>query len=245
MTTAKKTKAPAKLQPTANSRSAATNVSATTLTTLNARAKQSQLKRLLDRKRLSELLALVRRRLGEIGEAFYDIGDALQEVTGKELYRADGCVSFELWLKKHALMSDVQARKFIAISKGMSRENALHAGPERAYELVRLAAEDPAIKSADSLTRRDATIDGKLVNSLTVSELAAIRRKRRKKAGAQPKESPDRRAHKRSAAALQKRLRAEGAEGVTVQALHQDKRWIVQIELNAADAERLHMRARR
>lgn len=222
-------------------KSASAPSGALTLQSLKAKTKLARKKRQLDKRRLRDLLALVRRRLEDIVEAFYDIGDALEEVTRKELYHADGVGSFAEWLKKESLMSDVQARKFITIAQGMSRENALSAGPERAYELVRLAAEDPDIKSADALTQPDATIDGKLVKDLSVDDIAAIRRARREKAGEQPPENPIRSQHNEAARLLQTRLRNEGANGALVRAIHRGEHWVIEIELHANDAIRLHV----
>ena len=211
---------------------------------MKSEVRRSQQKLALNKKRLLELLALVQRRQTEIVEAFYDIGDALEEITRKELYRTDGCASFDAWLKKHKLMSDVQARKFITISLGMSRENALTAGPERAYELVRLAAEDPEINSADALTRADAKIAGKLVREMSVDDLAAHRRGVRKKTGEQPAENPKRRAQDLVASELQQRLRKAGATGATARAIHTAKHWVVEIIVRASDAARVRLSAK-
>jgi hypothetical protein len=93
--------------------------------------------------RLAELLALIRRRMMEVVEGFYDIGEALREIVDHKLYGALDHASLGALLKAEGLVSLRQAAKLIAVVRKVPREQALLLGQERAYALVAYTGATP------------------------------------------------------------------------------------------------------
>lgn len=105
--------------------------------------------------RAKELLSLIRRRKSEIVEAFYDIGEALLELSKRKHYEALGCASFQELLEKHGVMGKSQAFKLIKIVKNVPRDTALELGQEKAYAMIALAAATPERDTVAELAERN------------------------------------------------------------------------------------------
>jgi hypothetical protein len=138
--------------------------------------------------RLAELVALIRRRVTEIVEGFYDIGEALREILDHKLYAASGHASLEALLKAEQLMSFRQASKLIAVVRKVPREQALALGQERAYALVVYTDATPEADSPSQLMATDAKVGGKPAAKASVREiLDAARDTRAKVKASRPK----------------------------------------------------------
>jgi hypothetical protein len=153
--------------------------------------------------RFAELTALIRRRLATVVESFYDVGEALREITDKKLYATTGYTSVAAWVEGTRLMSSAQAEKLVAIVRNVPREAALRAGQERAYALVTLAAATPAPDSAAELLA-SGTVDGEPAAKASVRAIKAAAASARAKL---PK-SAAQRAKAKADAAVNQGLRA-------------------------------------
>jgi hypothetical protein len=131
--------------------------------------------------RLAELVALIRRRMTEVVESFYDVGEALREVVEEKRYAAAGHKSFNAFLKAEGLMSPRQASKLIAVVRRVPREQALALGQERAFALVAYTDATPEDDSPASLVAQSATIGDTPVARASVREIAAATRAARAK----------------------------------------------------------------
>ncbi len=123
------------------------------------------------KKRLAELVALIKRRKDDIVESFYDIGEALREIVKHKLFVVSGHGSFEGFLKANALMSRTQAFKLIKVVESVPRTRAMKLGQERAFALVAYSDATPEKDSAESLVVGKKKIAGKAVSEAPVREI--------------------------------------------------------------------------
>ena len=190
-------------------------------------------------KRLAELVALIRRRMGAVVEGFYDIGEALREILDKKLYGVGGHAGLEAFLEAEKLMSYRQATKLIALVRKVPRAQALALGREKAYALVSYTEATPEADSPEALMATDAKVGAKPVSKSSVREIDAATRAVRvtEKAKRPPTEAE--RARTKAETALVKTLRGAlrgagiGRAEITVRG---DS---VRVELTRAQVERL------
>ena len=76
--------------------------------------------------RYDELVALMRRRMAEIVERFYDLGEALREMLETRRYTAGGHTSLRAFLAAEGLVSYAKANRLIAIVRKVPRARALY-----------------------------------------------------------------------------------------------------------------------
>lgn len=136
--------------------------------------------------RLAALLALIRRRMTEVVEGFYDLGEALREVLDKKLYAAAGHASLDAWLRAEKLMSVRQANKLVSVVRRVPREQALALGHERAYALVAYTDATPADDTPASLLAQSAKIGATPVAEASLREIQAATRTARSTAKRAP-----------------------------------------------------------
>lgn len=192
---------------------------------------------LADKRRATALLSLVSRRKGEIVEAFYDIGEALRELSRKKLYRALGHRSFAAMLSERTIMSATQANKLIRIVESVPRDTALSLGAERAFALVSLTDATPEKDTVEQLVASGATRDGTPLRTASRRAIAAEAERTRKESRPPSKEDRARaRAQRAAVASVRAALRALGVARPTIRA-HDDGR--VVIELSVADVAKL------
>jgi hypothetical protein len=153
--------------------------------------------------RLADLLALVRRRVSEVVEGFYDIGEALREILDHKLYATAGHKSLEALLKAEGMMSFRQASKLIAVVREVPREKALAMGQERAYALVAYTNATPEDDSPARLLAANAP-----VSKASVREIKAATREARARTRAKRPKTDAEREREKADVALQKALRA-------------------------------------
>jgi hypothetical protein len=182
-------------------------------------------------RRAHALVALILRRKHRIMEDFYELGTALRELLEKKLYVALGHASFDELLEKHDLMGRTQAYKLIALVKGMTRDDALAFGQEKAYALARLLAATPEPDTVDSLRVTGVRVGKQRRSPADMSrrEIESATRTLRKK-----------RAPSSEDAALKgvtDSLRAIGVKEVTVTSLRRGQ-WL-RIDLPMADLPKL------
>ena len=156
--------------------------------------------------RLAELVALIRRRMTDVVESFYDMGEALREVVEHKLYAAAGHASFKAFLAAERLLSARQAAKLIAVVRKVPREQALALGQERAYALVAYTDATPEADSPASLLRDSATVGAKPVATASLREIEDATRVVRA-TSAKPKTAAARDREK-TTAAIEKAVRA-------------------------------------
>jgi hypothetical protein len=152
-----------------------------TLATLRAFTKTARLAKsksdAVKKKRLAELVALIRRRKDDVVDAFYDIGEALREIVTRKLFVAGGYGSIGAFLKAQALMSRTQAFKLIKVVDSIPRSRAMKLGQERAFALVAYAEATPEKDSPESLVSDKAQLGGKPVTVVPVREIRAATEK--------------------------------------------------------------------
>ena len=202
---------------------------------LIARTKSEALAR--HKARYDELVALMRRRMTDIVESFYDLGEALREMLEKKIYTAAGHASLRAFVEAEGLFSYAQANKLIAIVRKVPREDALRLGQERAFALVAYTDATPADDSPAGLVAADARVGAKPVSKASLREIEAATRAVRA-TSAKPKTAAARdraRAEAATLKAVKKALRDAGLAGAAVR-VGRDK---VHITVARAKADRL------
>lgn len=190
-------------------------------------------------RRLAELVALIRRRMGAVVEGFYDIGEALREIVEKKLYGVGGHAGLQSFLEAEGLLSYRQATKLIALVRKVPRAQALALGREKAYALVSYTEATPEADSPEGLADADAKVGAKPVSKSSVREIQAATRAVRETERAKRPPTEAERARAKAEAALVKTLRGAlrgvgiGRAEITVRG---DR---VRVELTRAQVERL------
>lgn len=161
-----------------------------------------------NRKRLAELLALVRRRMTEVVEGFYDIGEALREILDHKLFAVAGHKSMAAMLGAEKLMSFRQASKLITVVRRVPREQALALGQERAYALVAYTDATPEDDSPEGLLSKNAVIGSKTLQDASLRDIEAATKATRAKEKAKRPATAAEREKSRADEALKKRVRA-------------------------------------
>lgn len=162
--------------------------------------------------RARALLDSIARRKKRIAEDFYGLGEELRELRDKKLYsKVYGYSSFDTFLDERAVYSPTQARKLIAIVRGMSKDRALELGVEKAYAAVSLANATEADESADEIFDEGHKVAGKRPKDASLddfeSDARRARAERKAKSASKIVTSGERERNKRRAAGL-KSLRA-------------------------------------
>lgn len=190
-----------------------------------------------DKTRATALVALITRRKSEIVEAFYDIGEALRELSRKKLYVTLGHKSFAAMLSERKLMSATQANKLIRIVENVPRDTALSLGPERAFALVSLTDATPEKDTVADLLSSKTTSDGTPLRDASSRAIAAEAEKTRKKHKTPTAQDKARaRVFRSASAAIREWLATHGIKRPTI-ATTDDGR--LRVELTLGDAEHL------
>ena len=172
------------------------------------------------------LLALIRRRRGEIAGSFYDIGVALTRLKDRGMIAALDCRSFAEVCESKAGISATVGTQLVELASRMTREQALAMGQSKALAMIALAEATPETDTAVQLfngARSDLPRVRKArPRKASVREITrAARRIREAQATSKPKRgrttSPEERA---LAAGLEEALRALGIDRAAVTADH-------------------------
>jgi hypothetical protein len=190
------------------------------------------------RARAEQLVALVERRKRRIVEDFYDIGEALRELSRSKLYVELGHTSFEEMLEARQIMGRTQAFKLIEVVEAFTRVKALELGAEKAYALVRLAAATPAADSPQQLAERGVVVGRrrKAAGEASVREIAQETRQVRAKGRGAAEADPEQREASGAARRVQAGLRKAGARGAQARAKRGAGGWVVEITVPVAEA---------
>ncbi|MEW5849428.1 MAG: hypothetical protein AB2A00_11475 [Myxococcota bacterium] len=182
--------------------------------------------------RAEELLAHIARNMAAITESFFEIGEALAELANNRMHVALGYRSFEEMLADRRLLSDVQARKLIAVATHVPREAAVRLGPERSYLLTRYAhaQAQPSVRAL----LRSGDIDGHAIEDLSVRELAELTRRVRERAP-RGKKRPERAVARQA----QARLRKAGLSSAVVTPVRRQGGPVYRLELDEDALQRL------
>jgi hypothetical protein len=142
------------------------------------------------KKQLDAEVDLIRDRLEDIEDAFYDIAKALGRIEDKELWRAvPGCESTAGLCEKLGLFGRETARKLLAIhAHRVSRRVAIDLGVSRTFQLARYTEASEAHDTVEGLVEANAIIGKKRVLASTSEEL-------REAADGASRESGQRKAH--------------------------------------------------
>ena len=157
--------------------------------------------------RLAELLSLIRRRVTEVVEGFYDIGEALREIVDLKLYLAEGHANLGALLKAEGLLSLRQATKLIAVVRKVPRDQALSLGQEKAYALVAYTEATPELDAPAQFAEESAQVGGKLLKKASLRDIEAATRAERAKVKASRAPSAAEREKAKAKAALEAALR--------------------------------------
>lgn len=139
------------------------------------------------------------------------------------------------------MYSPTQARKLIAIVRGLSKKRALELGVEKAYAAVTLAKATPAKDTADEIFDEGHKVGKKRPKDATVDDFEAAAkgaRKSAKKSASEKIVTPAERARKKRRDAGLKALRAK-LSSAGISANPRAKRDGVAIELSWAIVEKL------
>ena len=187
----------------------------------------------------ADALALIRRRMATIAEAFFDIGVALRTLAQPRIYTSMGHASFEKLLAAERLMSRTTAMDLMRIAERYTRQTAVELGQTKAIALLQYVEATAADDVAESLARGDIAIAGKPVSRASAADLeraARTLRARRKPVG---KQSPEERAARAAGRALERVL--GGKRKVQVDVRRRDGAWRVVLELGVELAGRLRL----
>ena len=191
------------------------------------------------RARAEALLSEIARRKGRIAEDFYEIGEALRELSRKKLYAALGHATFAEMLSARNVMSTTQARKLIALVSSVPREKALAAGSEKAALLVDYAKATAEPDTAEWLLDHGRLPDGKKVSDASTREIAEAAKTARAEQGRTRKKTAPEIQGEKAARAAQALLRKRGAQGAKARAVRRSGETWLHIELREKDAKAL------
>jgi len=165
----------------------------TTLKHLQALAKTGTKLKTAAARRAEELLALIARRKENIVDAFYDVGQALQEMLDNKLHMALGYDNFEAMIAARNVIGRSQAFKLIAVVKQLPRAEALAMGQERAYALANLAAATPRHDTATSIVTKGVRVRGTVrdVSRLSVREIESLAKQVRPRKSESHRQAPE------------------------------------------------------
>ena len=126
--------------------------------------------------RYGELVALIKRRMVDVVESFYDIGEALREIVEKKLYVEGGHKNLGAFLRAEGIMSISRANRLIAVVRKVPRDDAMRLGQERAYALLAYTEATPDDDSPSTLLASDARIKGTPAAAASVRDIQRARR---------------------------------------------------------------------
>jgi hypothetical protein len=174
------------------------------------------------------LLDLISRRKSEISEAFYDIGEALAELSHPDMISALGRKTFTDVCKKDCGLSATLAEGLIRVVTTMTRDEALAAGGQtKAIALATLAQATPDLDTPAGLGKKRgfALPNGKKVDLAKASTreiehaAVAVRRAAAAKSGKKARGRTTTEDERALAALLEKKLHALGLHGARVTAV--------------------------
>ena len=129
-----------------------------------------------NRQRCAQLVALIRRKMQDIRDGFFEIGTALADINNNALFKAAGYESLEALLEQEGFMGAAQARKLITISEHVDREDAIALGTEKAYALTRYSQALGNGGPVASLLKRNELVNGKRLKEASVRDLVQATR---------------------------------------------------------------------
>jgi len=123
---------------------------------------------------------LVKRRIAEVEEAFYDIGEALRRLKQPDMYKALGSATWQAFCETHVKLSVSQADRFILIVERMSRKDAIALGSvSKAAAVAELVAATPEEDTVGQAIRGGVRVRGKKVDVAKTSarEISRLKKK--------------------------------------------------------------------
>ncbi len=187
----------------------------------------------------ADALALIRRRVALISEAFFDIGVALLTLAQQRVYTAMGHKSFEQLLVAEKLMSRTTATDLMRIAERFTRQTAVELGQSKALALLQYVEATPADDVAESLARGDAAVAGKPLSKASAAELQRAARAIRLRRKPTTKQSPEERSARAAGRALQRVL--GGKRKAVVDVRKRDGQWRLVVDLTVELAARLRL----
>jgi hypothetical protein len=209
----------------------------------NARA-AAELKRVADREKLHERVALIDRRLINVRESFYDIGTALREIRDGQLYeQAEPEVDdFDAFLARRAWFSRSYAYELIEIATVYERETALMLKTvAMAHELVRYAVRKTGKKQDAQRIAASGEIEGQPLHALQAEDVRALGKKKKAKKSKVEHDAAEL-AARREARELDDWLAERGLPGAVARAAEEDGEWVVQVTVPVAVLARFRAR---
>jgi hypothetical protein len=192
--------------------------------------------------RAESLIALILRRKQRITEDFFEIGEALREISRKKLFVPIGYESFDELLAKRGLMGPTQARKLIAIVDAYTRDQALALGLEKAFAVITYAAATPAREVPQLVLATG--IGGKSVDALTAREITQRAEKIRAKKGPPENVTPAEREARAAASAWQAALRKGGLRSAIASVHHLHGELVAEVRVSITELERAVVKKR-
>ena len=203
------------------------------------------------REEAQSLVDLIRRRMGAIAEAFFDIGEALNKLRHEKMFGALGFATFRALVEGELGLSIAQAYKLMEIAARVPRPEAVALGPSRSAALLQLARSTPEPDSIVTLLRDGVTLPGRKgrvdLRQLSTRELLRAARVERR-----AHVSPKRRASEAEmieartwARKIQRTLRLRGARDTTLDTLRRKTAGgteviRIRLEFDAASAPLIH-----
>lgn len=176
-------------------------------------------------RRGAELVTLVKRRRQEIADAFYDIGEALQELRARDMLAALGVRTFAELCDTKLGISAALGQQLVEVVERMTREEAISMGQSKAIAMVALAEATPEADTPGELYRRGSVsvpgagrIDTKKASVRRIDRAARALRDAHDRG--KPRRGRTTTAEERSfAAMLAKKLHAADVRSATVEAV--------------------------
>lgn len=170
--------------------------------------------------RAEDDLALIARKKLEIGDAFYEIGEALVRLRAKGVVALLGYASFAELCEARLEMSVARAEWLVAIASRVRREDALRWGQEKTVALLQIANATSADDTPGQIAGGSLKLPGGKRLDVEASSARALKlvakalRSKRGEGSARGRTTT--RTERSLAATLEKRLRAEDVEAKVV-----------------------------
>jgi hypothetical protein len=183
------------------------------------------------------LFDTITRKIAAAEESFYEIGVALGRLREPAMFGALGFATFEEALASIPKLSREVAYRCLRIATHYDEATALALSQSKAIALLTYVEATPEPDDAQSLAEADASVGGVAISQQTTEGIL--------RAAAEARPSEHRRARageaeaKRSAAALERRLRSALRVPVEVRAALRKKEWRLLVDVPAALAARL------
>lgn len=189
-----------------------------------------------ERRKAEQLVTRVDRLRDRITASFYQMGEALRDLSRPEMYRALGHDSFAALLEEREITNRITAMKLIAVVDAFEEETALRLGMEKGYAFLRWAKTTRPRTDPNRLATANPIIRGAGVRLEDVSVRDLRRVTKLRGAGIASDATATRRVQS-AARKLKRALQAQDVDVLAASAERRGPRRVVRLELEADQAQ--------